>query len=537
VTSSRILPSLLAVLAIGVAVPILLVPVPMLLDYPNHLARIWLLGGGIGVWPFPQVYRLDWDALTNIGIDLLAVPLSAVLPWTAVGQVFLYLGSVLPVAGAVALNRTLFGGLSWWQIGFGVVAWNLTILAGFLNFNIGIGLALLAAAMDPWVGRRSTTATFLLRLALAFSLAVAHAFALFFYAALLCGMALGPAFGELLRWRTLRARVLPVLRSAAPPVVALIVLLLLAPALPGAHEAQTGGDTGWHRMVQKTAVLLLEKPGRKLRTGLALFQTYRLRLDMVALAVLVVPAVFALLRHRLRAHAGLLCVSAALGVLFVLVPDFAAGTGWIDIRFAEMAALTIMLAIRPELPPRWAPALAMLMLAVCIARTGFVTWVWEQRERDVRAVARALAPVPAGAAVLPVEITAVPTAAPLGRYFIDGFPAYQHLATLAVPWRHAFVPTVFAARGKQPLSLRPPWSEIGVPEGMIPNVHALTDPGMANGWFLEVAPYVLRWRDRFDYVLMLNADMQDQYGPVVLPPELEPVADEGFARLYRIRKQ
>lgn len=532
--------ALLAAFLLCLAVPIVLVPVPALLDYPNHLARIWLLGGGAGEAPFPGIYRLDWSALTNIGVDLLAVPLTRLMPAEMVGQVFLYLGAALPVLGAVALNRAVFGGLSWWQLGFGIAAWNLTILAGFLNFNIGIGLALAAAAADPWGARRAPVPAFLLRVVLAFGLAVVHAFAIFFYAALLCGLAFGPDFTGSLTRPGFGKRVLPVLRAAAGPLAALALVLVLAPALPGAHEdpmRPEAGITGWQRAIRDTTRLLFETPGRKLRTAFSLFQTYRLRVDILAMVLVAAPVFLAAWRRGLRVHAGLFLAAAVLGVLFVLAPHFAVGTGWIDIRFAEMAALALMVSVRPELPRAWAPALAGLMLAVGVARTAFVTTVWQAREADVLSVARALQLLPAGAALLPLEHTARPLEAPLGRYFTDGYPAYGHLAALATPWRRAFVPTLFTAKGKQPLSVLPPWDEIAVPEGPVPNAHVLTaGSGFLNGWFDQSAPYHKLWRERFDYALLLNADTADQYGPVRLPPELELVADEGFARLYRIRR-
>ena len=50
------------------------------------------------------------------------------------------------------------------------------------------------------------------------------------------------------------------------------------------------------------------------------------------------------------------------------------------------------------------------------------------------------------------------------------------------------------------------------------------------------ATYLRAWRERFDYALVVNADLPDDLGPFVPPPELELVADEGFAQLYRIRR-
>jgi len=44
----------------ALALPVLSVRVPPLLDYPNHFARIWLLSGGIDRPPLSAMYALDW---------------------------------------------------------------------------------------------------------------------------------------------------------------------------------------------------------------------------------------------------------------------------------------------------------------------------------------------------------------------------------------------------------------------------------------------------------------------------------------------
>lgn len=527
---ARLNAALLGACLIGLAIPILLVPIPQALDYPNHLARIWLLSQGLHIPPTSGMYSLEWSALTNIGVDLMAIPLGHLLPAEAVGQLFLWLGAALPVLGMAALNARLYGGLSWWQLGFGLVAWNLTLLAGFLNFNIGLGLALLAAAADPWMGRAGRPwVGFLLRVLVGFALGVVHIFALFLWGAVLCGLALGPELRPLLAWRGLLARAVPVLRAGAPALLALVLLLALAPAMPWAHE-EGSSDLA---LTIKDSLELLARPGKKLRNGLAAVQTWRLKPDLLALLLVLAPAGLALAIGRLRAHAGLFVVVACMGVLFLAFPDYTASTGWLDRRFAQYALVLSLVALRPELPARFAPALAALMALVVTARTGLVGAVWWARSADVRSVARALEPVPAGATLLPLEHTGRANEAPLGRTFMDGFPTYWHLYTLAVPWRHAFVPTVFAARGKQPLGIRPPWDELAATNGGAPpTVHALTDP-VIREWFRDNHRYLAHWR-RFDYALILNADMEDQYGPVRLPPEMELVRDEGFAQLWRI---
>ncbi len=508
------------------ALPILAVPLPMLLDYPNHLARIWLLSGGLDQGPMAAFYELDWAALTNIGIDLLAWGPGRFVPATLQGPVYIWLGAALPVLGAALLNRRLFGGWSWWQLGFGIFAWNLTLLAGFLNFNIGVGMALLAAAAEPWVARQPGWAGFVLRLAVGFVLGVMHAFALFLYAAVLGGLALGPQARGWFGWPRIRT----VLLAVAPAVAAVALLVVLAPALPGSHTAADAAP----RSPLAESLALLADPGRKLRNGLAAIQTYRLKPDLLALLFLLVPLAWAAARGWLRWHAGLFVAVAGMAVLFLAFPDFAVGTGWLDRRFAQMGCILALVALRPNLPARFAPVLAAAMLLMVAGRTAWVGWVWWQRSADVAAVERALQPVPAGALVLPLEHMPIANQVPLGRVFIDGYPSYYHLPALAVLRRQAFVPTLFTARGKQPLAVRPAFQALAVPEGPLASVNALEHLDRMP-WYRDLAPYVQQW-ERFDFALVLNADMPDIYGPVQLPAAFELVRDEGFAQLWRIRQ-
>jgi len=63
--------------------------------------------------------------------------------WLAAGRIVVACIMLLPVLGAIAYSHANLGQRSWWELGVGLVAWNETILLGFLNFSAGIGLALL----------------------------------------------------------------------------------------------------------------------------------------------------------------------------------------------------------------------------------------------------------------------------------------------------------------------------------------------------------------------------------------------------------
>ena len=135
---------------------------------------------------------------------------------------------------------------------------------------------------------------------------------------------------------------------------------------------------------------------------------------------------------------------------------------------------------------------------------------------------------------MPAEHRGLPMVyGPLGRYFSGGEPSYGHYPALAVRERQSFMPLLFTARGKQPFRVLPPWDEISVPEGWLVTIHTLTNPvaEKENRW---AAPYMRFWHDRYDYILVVNCDMADKYGPFAPPPGLVLEDDEGFARLYRV---
>ena len=274
------------------------------------------------------------------------------------------------------------------------------------------------------------------------------------------------------------------------------------------------------------------------------FRTYRRGADLLPIALLAAPVLWALAKGRLRAHAGLLLAAAGLLALLLASPEhFRTGT-WIAERFAPMVVLTSAAALRPDLLlARYAgAALAGALLAVSAARTAVVAEVWLERQGDVAALERALAHLPPGAALLPMEHTPAggDRGAPLGRYIRGGHGTYWHYPVLAVPWRQAFVPTLFAMRGKQPIRVLPPWNALAVDDGGPLSVRALLAEKPERykpEWGGRPVHHLERWRERFDHVLVVNADMPDGTGPARPVPGLELVADEGFARLYRVLRE
>ena len=181
----------IALIAICTAliVPLFVTTIPPLLDYPNHLARMAVLAAAGRDTDLAQIYAIDWHIVPNLGMDIVVPLLAQIMPLTLAGKIFLSLALILPLLGTVVLHDAIFEKRSWWPLASAIVVYNAALLAGFLNFSVAIGLALLGAAC--WVRlrhdkRRQISASALIAVALFF----VHAFAASFLFLLIAGFKL-----------------------------------------------------------------------------------------------------------------------------------------------------------------------------------------------------------------------------------------------------------------------------------------------------------------------------------------------------------
>ncbi len=134
--------------------PLLLTDVPPLLDYPNHLARAFVLAFGSKDAVLSRMYEPHWQVIPNLAIDLVLPPLLRVFPVHIAGRMVIGLALLLPVLGTLAYSRATFGTWRLWPLCSGLIAYNAVLLLGFLNFLISVGLALLTAAFWARFGDR-----------------------------------------------------------------------------------------------------------------------------------------------------------------------------------------------------------------------------------------------------------------------------------------------------------------------------------------------------------------------------------------------
>jgi hypothetical protein len=142
---------LFVLLVSSLALPFLLVKEPPLLDYPNHLARAFILNHlHDPAFHFSEYYRADWEPYPYILWDVLMLALQQGLPVEAAGKLLLIFNTVLlPFSVAWFLwqtNRT--------EIKLSFLACALCFsplfLWGFEAFHLGMGLCFLMIGTWFW---------------------------------------------------------------------------------------------------------------------------------------------------------------------------------------------------------------------------------------------------------------------------------------------------------------------------------------------------------------------------------------------------
>ena len=325
-------------------VPVLVAPIPPIGDYPNHLARMWLLSDSGAQADMAKFYHVQFDTFTNIVIDLIALTVGKLAGYQVAGRLSIALSIVLPPLGGAVLWWSLRRRVHWWMLSFGLLAWGSTITNAFLNFQIAIGLALLFAALEPTILGRGVAVQLVIRALLSVVLLLAHPFGLLFYLLLLVAL----AFGSGLTVRGWRPRLLRVMVASASAVGVALAFVLLVPKLPGAQEHSGLGTLG--REFAIGAKMALEHPVRKLVNALFAVRAYSNLVDGLTMLVFLLPLAWAAATRRLAVHAGLALLCAVLFAAYLVVPDALFGAGWVANRFAVMLAFTVALALAPTLP-------------------------------------------------------------------------------------------------------------------------------------------------------------------------------------------
>jgi hypothetical protein len=407
----------LLVVLLMILAPIWIVKYPGMVDYPNHLARCYILAHYQDNPLWQQRYVLDHSPLPNLAIDLIVTPLLRILPLIVAGKVFLSLAAALYVLGCSAVGRAVIGKPNWLALVCAFTFYNSALLFGFVNYVFGIGVFLCAFAFWLRIRNAMTPLRFFFCCLLSLAAYFAHLSSVVILGAACCTIALL----DFVRDRKILGLIVKLAWLACP-------ILLMAGFLKNSATAKT---IEWSTLDGKLIKLL------------APIRSYSMAVDAGVFIVLLVCALA--LRKGCKVHFAAV-VSLVLFALYLITPDSISDVSAIDARYVMPVYLLLILSIELRWG-RWQKAALAVALAAMAIRTVSITADWltiSRRSEQVLAMGQIL---PEGARIYAFKPALNASKLDRGSSTVIEFWTVSHDAELS---------NLFAFRGAQPLVFRQP---------------------------------------------------------------------------------
>jgi hypothetical protein len=473
------------------AVPVFSTVLPPLLDYPNHLARMHLLAEGGDAF-----YSVQWAVLPNLAEDLLVPPLARVIPLDVAAKLFLITIFALMAGGVIWLNRIATGGWRLWPLFGFFFLYNRILFWGFLNYLFGIGVALCGIALWLTLESRRWWLRVLLSSLVALACFFSHIAAFGFYALAIIGVEFLPAVVELRgrQWQPFGRRI----TLGIPQFIAPVGLWL------GLQHDVPAGTVSYAAIWRKADLLF------------SVFDNYNRVFDVFCFALFLALIGWLVWTRRLGLAPRLAAAAGLVFAAYLVLPSQIHGGSGADHRLPTAFFLLLVAASSPNFPsPRFAKAVGVIATLVLVVRLGMIERVWRDADRVYLADLAAIDALPQGSKIA--------IAHPADLFHVVPIPEV-HLALLAIPRREAFVPTLFAIAGQQPVALKPAFAALAGAAPPQPLWAILTAARSADRALL---PAVL---EQFDFVAIVDKR------PIRLPPHrcLAPVFVQPTFQIYAV---
>ncbi len=395
-------------LAVLLAIPLLLVEVPLASDTLNHLARIHVRAHLADDPDLARFFEIRDYLVPYMGLDWLLTPLARVMPTLVAGRVGIVLLLWGTVGAVMLLQRAFTGRIGFEPLLMGLVSYNALLAWGFLNYILGVigallGLAAWRAMRDrPWLLR------FVMFTAVATAMYFVHLLALALYGAMLGAY---EVFGRPRAWRT-PVRDWVLLAAQFLPAALLWKRLAMLP-LGGAPVAPEWSV--WLKILGIQSPFLFAGAMGGASVGLAVF------IGCASLLIyLTVTGVLRWNRELTASAAGLMIINLA-------VPTSIDGVLLGDMRLPAVAAYMVIAAVSvaPGAGRRLLPLGALLVAAV-LMQVGSAAVAMRACDGQYGEFRAALQDIPRGA----ILVSAQEENAPAPGVRCSDVRVYDHMAQL-----------------------------------------------------------------------------------------------------------
>ena len=460
------------------SLPVLLTKMPAMVDYPNHLARFYIIGHDTNPL-LSKFYSVIWRLISDLAGDATVPIFNRIFNIYTAGKLFVLMMMISITSGTYALHYALYRRLTGSSVCF-LFLFNGIFMYGFLNYLFSIGVALWATA--GWVALRDQR--WLLRtIYSAFAVSVlylSHLVGVVLYALAILSYEIA-RLGETNRDR------LTFVSDTAAALLPFFVVVPIALSILSTLATHDLSGTEWPHFSTKWRGLYYI-----VRNGCFAF-------DAIFFCFLVLFFGFLLSNKRIEIP--------RLGWLFLLFSGFVylAMREWvfhvwaIDVRLPVAFVFFLIAMVRCRLDTLRSVVIfnSIIVVAVALRALG-VADTWQVYGKIVSDYEKSFGQIEPGSRILVTRDDAGAwrrsnDGVKLG---MDGVILW-HLPVLAAVDRLSLVSTIFAHSGN-PLRIKPPFRD-AIPIDRTSSL-LVRDLGSSPGRALPPHGYVRDWRDRYDYL-------------------------------------
>ncbi len=446
---------MLAICAVLIA-PLFFVEVPPLLDYPNHLARLYAEEYLDKNATLAQFFAARWGIIPDLGIDIIAIPLISAFPVFLAGRVLIAISMLAVFLGAEVYSRAILSDKkTYWSLGAGFVVINQTMLLGFLNFNLALGLSLCLGAY--WVRYRdirpaSTILTAGLGVILLF---FCHISGVLFFGLLIAGYEITRGLANLKHSAILVASRDILGRGAA-------LCLVFSGALLLYYLSEFHGDGGAIQYPELTAkvVNLVYGP----------FVNYERKIDFLTVISIYCFILYGIIFNKIK-----IPYQSAISMLlvvccYVVFPSSMKGVAYVDTRFAILFGVLMFSGVDFEnVPLSVRRAVFGYFSVLFLSRMAIVCLAWASHAETLAALRTIEALVQPGQTVLSATISRPEgsSAPPPASRLSNGTGTATHMPALLLIDRQAWWPAMFSKTAQQPIIIKEPYGRLARRTGLV----------------------------------------------------------------------
>jgi hypothetical protein len=488
------------------SLPIITAHVPPLVDYVNHLARIYVIANAGRDVFLSQYYGVHWTLIPNLAMDIAVPPLVSLVGIYDAGKLFLLVIVALLVTGPHAVYHSLYHRFSFWPFVACLFIYNESFNGGLTNYLFGIGVALWGIA--AWITlahahvavRAAVSSGFILVLYLC------HLAAAGTYLVAVASFELWRAYSDVPTYRR------HFLHNITPFFLAAFMALLL-------HHFQPASITP--EALRWMAV-------GKIRGVTWTFESEQMfRIPDAVVSVIIVACIAgaAWWRGLLRPHPAVLPLIAAGLAAFLAAPSEIMGASGVDSRL-PIAFLFVAIGFFD-----WNPAIPRLRygflfaLALLLAsRIALVEYVWQRMAVDTTDMTLSAAAIKPGSKILVAQVD---------------HPSYRgaswlyYLPCLMMLERSSLVSLAYSDPAQQVLTVKPPFRNMtGGFNDDPPSLSELASPPSTSLSSPSGRIYWADWRKNYDYVYLVSLNGESP----AIPKSLKEIYEGHHFRLYAILK-